>query len=132
MGRTHIALHAVVANGAATILFAVKFGWRAWLPFNCCLSSLQALPGTDARYGIYDHEYTTRDGRKTDKLFFILWTPESAGGRAKMFYTTQRRALDVAFTGIEDAQCSNTDQLAKLLGEKSMEVEETADWDPDA
>jgi hypothetical protein len=38
---------------------------------NGCI--LQALPGTNARYCIYDHEYKTKDGRTTDKLFFILW-----------------------------------------------------------
>jgi hypothetical protein len=96
------------------------------------LRTLQALPISEARYAIFDYEYKTKDGRKADKLIFVLWTPDSAGGRSKMFYTSQRRALDIVFTGVEDTQCSTVDHVAKALGETSMEVEEEAEWDPDA
>lgn len=31
------------------------------------------LPNSDCRYVIYDYEYTTPDGRKPSKLFFLCW-----------------------------------------------------------
>ena len=49
-----------------------------------------------------------------------------------MFYTSQRRTLDTVFTGVEDVQSSKVEDIAKILGEKSLIVEEEAEWDPDA
>jgi len=51
-----------------------------------------------------------------------------------MFYSSQRRALDAAFSGVEDVQVGKPEDLAKLLGEKSLTVDEDeeGDWDPDA
>lgn len=34
---------------------------------------LRALPDSDCRYAVYDHEFTTSDGRKSSKLFFVTW-----------------------------------------------------------
>jgi cofilin len=94
---------------------------------------LKALPATSARYAAHDHEYVTRDGRKTSKLFLILWTPSGAVGKDNMLYASQRRCLDAAFTGVEDAQCSSTAQVAKLLQLSALlPDEDEADWDCDA
>lgn len=37
-----------------------------------------ALPYSDCRYGVYDQEIVTSDGRKANKLFFITWLPHNA------------------------------------------------------
>lgn len=34
---------------------------------------IKALPDSDCRYAVYDHEFMTADGRKASKLFFITW-----------------------------------------------------------
>ncbi|EQC32830.1 hypothetical protein SDRG_09368 [Saprolegnia diclina VS20] len=46
-----------------------------------------ALPHADCRYVIYDHEATLPDGRKTSKLYFILWAPATSNPQAKMAYS---------------------------------------------
>lgn len=81
---------------------------------------------------MFDFEYKTRDGRKADKLFFILWTPAGAVGRDNMLYASQRRALDTAISGVDDKQCSSTAAVAKLLEIKEAMEDEDSDWDPDA
>ena len=94
---------------------------------------LRALPATHARYAVIDHEYLTRDGRRTSKIFCLLWTPLGAVGRDNMLYASQRRMLDAAFTGVEDAQCSSMEGVAKLLGlTDHMPDEDEEEWDPDA
>lgn len=54
---------------------------------------IQALPEADCRFVVYEHEYTTKDGRKTDKLFFISWAPQPAATHIKMDYLTGRQAI---------------------------------------
>src|SRR3546814_15871079 len=39
----------------------------------------QRLPFTDCRYVVFDKEFTTHDGRKTNKLFFVAWLPHKTG-----------------------------------------------------
>lgn len=34
---------------------------------------MRALPDSDCRYAVYDHEFLTSDGRKSSKLFFVTW-----------------------------------------------------------
>ncbi|RYG51142.1 hypothetical protein EON66_11090 [archaeon] len=94
------------------------------------LHTLARAPSTSARYCVYDHPYTTPDGRKTDKLFLILWSPLAATGRSKMFYTSQKQSLSKVFTGVEDAQCSNASEVMTLLGAAPEEEDDA--WDPDA
>ena len=45
-------------------------------------------PRAAARYAVYDHEFSTHDGRLASKLFFISWLPRNATPQAKMGYTT--------------------------------------------
>jgi cofilin len=34
---------------------------------------MNALPESECRYAIYDHDIVTSDGRKTSKLYFVTW-----------------------------------------------------------
>ena len=92
---------------------------------------LKALPACHARFAVYDHELTTRDGRKASKIYCILWTPAAAVGKDNMLYASQRRALDAFLTGVEDAQCASLAAVGKLVGLGAEDEEEEA-WDPDA
>ncbi|KAH8073917.1 hypothetical protein JL721_2469 [Aureococcus anophagefferens] len=44
-------------------------------------------PDADSRYAIFDYEFTTYDGRPTNKLFFLSWFPNNATPYSKMAYT---------------------------------------------
>jgi hypothetical protein len=59
-------------------------------------------------------------------------TPSGAVGKDNMLYASQRRALDGVITGVDDAQCSSTQGVAKLLGISSAIEEDEEEWDPDA
>ena len=48
---------------------------------------IKALPFTDCRYVMYDHEYLTADGRPTSKLWFLSWFPQNSTPYNKMAYT---------------------------------------------
>ena len=37
-----------------------------------------ALPFTDARYGIFDQDYLTHDGRPASKIWFVSWLPSNS------------------------------------------------------
>ena len=101
-------------------------------PTSTARDFIKALPTSDSRYAVFDMEITAKSGMKSSKIMFFLWTPDASTGRSKMFYTSQRRTLDTVFTGVEDVQSSKVEDIAKILGEKSLIVEEEAEWDPDA
>ena len=90
------------------------------------------LPKSSARYAVFDHAITTRDGRKKDELYFILWSPGSAATKSKLLYTSQRRNLDTIFTGVKDVQCATPEEVAKVFGDTSYDAPDEDDWDPDA
>ena len=59
----------------------------------------KALPFSDCRYAVYDHEYKTYDGRLASRIYFITWLPRNATPQAKMGYTTGKRYVRDVFTG---------------------------------
>jgi cofilin len=93
---------------------------------------VKALPESEARYAVFDYEFTTKDGRKTSKIYFVIWTPAAALARSKMFYTSQRRALDKAFTGVEDLTASDRAAIIKVIAPVAAAKDDDDDWDPDA
>lgn len=48
------------------------------------------LPPTECRYGVFDLDYTTRDGREANKLIFISWSPDTAKIKNKMVYAASK------------------------------------------
>lgn len=90
----------------------------------------RGLPGSDCRYVVYDHEFSTNDGRKASKLFFLAWMPSNATPYAKMAYTTAKGSLRELLTGVQDVTAQSIDQIALVFG--MVEEEENEDYgDPD-
>ena len=58
------------------------------------------LPDDDCRYGLVDFEYTTNDSRKTSKLIFISWVPDTAPVRKKMMYSGSKEAIKRVLVGV--------------------------------
>mmetsp|Transcript_16895 Transcript_16895/g.21693 ORF Transcript_16895/g.21693 Transcript_16895/m.21693 type:complete len:143 (-) Transcript_16895:205-633(-) len=54
----------------------------------------------DPRYGLFDLEYQTDDGRPTSKLILFSYAPDTAGVRAKMLYSGSKAALKSVLTGV--------------------------------
>lgn len=58
-----------------------------------------ALPDSDCRYAVYDHEFLTADGRKSSKLFFVTWIPQNSHPGFKMAYTHAKSAIQSVCEG---------------------------------
>lgn len=58
-----------------------------------------ALPDSDCRYAVYDHEFLTPDGRKSSKLFFVTWIPQNSHPGFKMAYTHAKSAVQSVCDG---------------------------------
>lgn len=98
-------------------------------PRNSTYDDLKkALPFTDSRYLVFDHEFKTPDGRPTSKLWFISWLPVNSTPYNKMAYTSCKAKLRDALPGVFDAQAANIDELDTVMG---MKAEEDDDEDFD-
>uniref|UniRef100_A0A7S1CD20 ADF-H domain-containing protein n=1 Tax=Bicosoecida sp. CB-2014 TaxID=1486930 RepID=A0A7S1CD20_9STRA len=94
----------------------------------------KALPNTEPRYVVYDHEYKTADGRPADKLVLISWQPESSRPHLRTFYSSQKHKCTAAFSGVEDVFARRALDIEVALGMKKADEDsdEESDWDPDA
>ena len=61
------------------------------------------------KFVVYDHEYESRDKRKTDKLFFITWSPDGAPGA--MNFMNSRQVLREICEGCLDVFAQDAKQL---------------------
>ena len=60
----------------------------------------EKLPENEARYGLIDLEFETKDGRPTSKLVFICWNPDTGSIRNKMLYSSSKEAIKAALNGV--------------------------------
>ncbi|CAH9073790.1 unnamed protein product [Cuscuta europaea] len=45
-----------------------------------------SLPQNDCRYAVYDFDFVTAENCQKSKIFFIAWSPQTSGIRARMLY----------------------------------------------
>ncbi len=81
----------------------------------------RALPETDCRFGIYDHEFKTPDGRATSKLFFVSWFPSNSTPYNKMAYASAKVKFRETLPGVDDKQAIKISDLDALVGSKDEE-----------
>ncbi|GBG29871.1 Cofilin/actin-depolymerizing factor-like [Hondaea fermentalgiana] len=91
-----------------------------------------ALPEHDCRYVVYEYEYTTSDGRKSDKLFFINWNPRSAPTATQMDYLTGRTAIREICEGCFDVSATTTNDVRTgVLGDDAQVESDQDEVDDD-
>jgi len=81
-----------------------KFGDREE-GYDDYLKHLEALGGDECRYGLYDFEYEhqcqgTSEQTKKQKLFLMIWCPDTARIKKKMLYSSSFDALKHALEGV--------------------------------
>ncbi|XP_037040740.1 cofilin/actin-depolymerizing factor homolog [Bradysia coprophila] len=81
------------------------------------LSQLKAGEGKQCRYGVYDYEYTyqhqgTASVAIKQKLFLMLWCPDTASVSNKMIYASSYESLKHALVGIQKYIQANDDDEA--------------------
>ncbi|KAJ8606839.1 hypothetical protein CTAYLR_009178 [Chrysophaeum taylorii] len=101
-------------------------------PREATLKDLKvALPENDSRYAIYDHEFTTYDGRPTNKLYFISWFPPNATPYSKMAYTQAKSHVREVFTGVLDLLCRTPAEVESMVTGEPEEEEDQEFGDDD-
>lgn len=48
------------------------------------------LPPNECRYGVFDLDFVTRDGRDANKIIFVSWSPDTAKIKNKMVYAASK------------------------------------------
>lgn len=108
--------------------------FKSKLPFTECrythllIHSLAHLLIYSRRYCVFDQDVTTKDGRKTSKLWFISWIPVNAITYMKMAYTQAKVKFRESLPGVFDCNPTNINELESALGVKEEE-EEDNDFD---
>ncbi|KAF4322104.1 hypothetical protein BBI17_004353 [Phytophthora kernoviae] len=72
-----------------------------------------ALPDSDCRYAVYDHEFLTSDGRKSSKIFFVSWIPQNSHPGFKMAYTHAKSAVRAVCEGCFDVSAVIKKEVAQ-------------------
>ena len=81
---------------------------------------LGGFPDDDGRYALYDMDYETNDGRRSNKLVFISWVPDTAKVKAKMTYAGSKEALIRAFVGVTTK--INATDMSEITEEAVMDA----------
>eukprot|EP00903_Cladosiphon_okamuranus_P006186 g6083.t1 len=83
-----------IENDAEIIVDTFGDKSKTYDDFTAC------LPPNECRYGVFDLDFTTRDGREANKLVFISWSPDTAKIKNKMVYAASKEAIKSALMGI--------------------------------
>ncbi|CAM8897138.1 unnamed protein product [Rhodiola kirilowii] len=59
-----------------------------------------SLPENDCRYAVYDYDFVTIENCQKSKIFFIAWSPDTSGIRAKMLYAASKEMIKSGLNGI--------------------------------
>ena len=70
------------------------------------VDDIQVGGSGECRYGVYDFEYThqcqgTSEATKKQKLFLMLWCPDTAKIKKKMLYSSSFDALKKSLVGVQ-------------------------------
>ncbi|CAB1103242.1 unnamed protein product [Ectocarpus sp. CCAP 1310/34] len=83
-----------IENDAEIVVDTFGDKTKTYEDFTAC------LPPNECRYGVFDLDFTTRDGREANKLIFISWSPDTAKIKNKMVYAASKEAIKSALMGI--------------------------------
>ena len=71
------------------------------------------VPANDARYFIYDFEFTNADGDVRNKVALILWCPDGTSTKTKMLYTTTKDDFKRKLQGLQvEVGATDYDEIA--------------------
>ena len=87
------------------------------------------LPATDCRFALYDHAFTSPDGRPQNKIHFLIWLPQNATPYSKMAYAAAKPLFDRRIEGVYSATVATFGDIKAALGME--EEEEDNEFDED-
>ncbi|ETW07063.1 hypothetical protein H310_03137 [Aphanomyces invadans] len=89
---------------------------KAGPPTGTHVDLMAALPHSDCRYVIYDHDILLPDGRRSSKLYFLFWAPPAAPPNSKMAYSHGKTAFRAHCDGCLDINASEIVDVQSALG----------------
>ena len=81
---------------------------------------LDKLPESECRFAIYSFDFTTKDGRATNKMVSISWIPDKAQVTEKMLYAGSKDALGRVLVGVSTR--INATDFSELTEEMVLEA----------
>ena len=88
---------------------------------------VNALPSSNARFLLYDHEFSTSDGRKADTLYLFYWTPLNCNQRETIQYTQALPTFRDELPGVVCKTVSTANDITDLIGGGAEESDEDPD-----
>ncbi|RCV40207.1 hypothetical protein SEVIR_9G033000v4 [Setaria viridis] len=71
-----------------------------------------SLPENDCRYAIYDFDFVTAEDVQKSRIFYILWSPDTAKVKSKMLYATSNQKFKSGLNGIQvDLQATDASEI---------------------
>ena len=117
----------------AFILFKIQSGQvmvdSRSLPQATLQDCFAALPQSDCRFLVYDHQFKTKDGRNTGKLWFISWMPLNSTTAMQMAYTHGKKVARAICDGVFDANARTTADIEDAIGVKEESDGEDSDFE---
>jgi len=104
------------------------------------LDDLQKGGSGECRYGLFDFEYThqcqgTSEASKKQKLFLMLWCPDTAKVKKKMLYSSSFDALKKSLVGVQKyIQATDASEAAMDAVEEKLRATDrnwTQNFQPD-
>ena len=90
---------------------------------------IACLPNSECRFAIYDHEYTSKDGRPQSKLFFVSWLPINATPHSMMAYSAAKGVFRDSFQGVFDLMAKDIEEVEIAVGLRKEESDEDQTFD---
>ena len=76
---------------------------------------LDNLPERECRFAIYSFDFTTKDGRATNKMMSISWIPDKAKVQEKMLYAGSKDALGRVLVGAIKIDATDPSELTEEI-----------------
>jgi cofilin len=74
---------------------------------------VKALPANDARYAVFDFEYTF-EGAQRNKILFVVWAPDTAKIKQKMLYASSKDSVKKKLVGLgAEIQATDLSEIDK-------------------
>ncbi|CAD6215204.1 unnamed protein product [Miscanthus lutarioriparius] len=72
-----------------------------------------SLPENDCRYAIYDFDFVTAEDVQKSRIFYILWSPDSAKVKSKMLYASSNQKFKSGLNGIQvELQATDASEIS--------------------
>jgi cofilin len=85
---------------------------------------IKKLPGSNCRFALYDLETQEALGKKTSKLYFVMWSPENANDQDRVTYTQALPIFKEKLSGIVSLNASEQEDIEAIFSKEKQHTED--------